>query len=183
MTQLHPPSLSDEEDQDQSEGDDAPPGARGGVSNSPPGLPQDRVALSGHVFFWDRTTDIGQPTNTQCPPSATSAPTACLPRPKANPLPHGWELSHTKGGRPYFIDHNTQRTTYQDPRTLQRPQHVKADERELNKDPLPKGWEMRYSRAGRLYFIDHTSRTTTWDDPRDVSDEKKSVYGVNGDKR
>ncbi|XP_002741303.1 uncharacterized protein LOC100370983 [Saccoglossus kowalevskii] len=34
-----------------------------------------------------------------------------------NPLPEGWEMLHdTKSGWPFFIDHNTKRTTWQDPR-------------------------------------------------------------------
>lgn len=31
-------------------------------------------------------------------------------------LPAGWEVAHTLGGLPYFIDHNTRSTTWRDPR-------------------------------------------------------------------
>jgi hypothetical protein len=34
-----------------------------------------------------------------------------------NKLPTGWEQRHTTGGRPFFVNHNTQTTTWIDPRT------------------------------------------------------------------
>ena len=33
------------------------------------------------------------------------------------PLPEGWEMRFTEQGVPFFIDHNTKSTTYNDPRT------------------------------------------------------------------
>lgn len=33
------------------------------------------------------------------------------------PLPDGWEMRFTEQGVPFFIDHNTKSTTYNDPRT------------------------------------------------------------------
>lgn len=33
------------------------------------------------------------------------------------PLPEGWEMRYTEQGVPFFIDHNTKTTTYEDPRT------------------------------------------------------------------
>ena len=32
------------------------------------------------------------------------------------PLPPGWDLGRDYDGKPYFIDHNTQKTTWIDPR-------------------------------------------------------------------
>lgn len=32
-------------------------------------------------------------------------------------LPSGWEISQTKSGRMYFIDHHTRTTTWEDPRS------------------------------------------------------------------
>ena len=34
----------------------------------------------------------------------------------AAPLPSGWEARNTDDGRTFFIDHNTQQTTWDDPR-------------------------------------------------------------------
>ncbi|XP_041361358.1 GATA zinc finger domain-containing protein 10-like [Gigantopelta aegis] len=37
---------------------------------------------------------------------------------RSDPLPHGWEMLFDRGsGLPYFVDHNTQNTTWNDPRT------------------------------------------------------------------
>lgn len=32
------------------------------------------------------------------------------------PLPAGWEIKYAPNGKPYFVDHNTRRTTWEDPR-------------------------------------------------------------------
>lgn len=32
------------------------------------------------------------------------------------PLPQGWEMKYTAEGTPYFVDHNTKTTTFNDPR-------------------------------------------------------------------
>jgi protein KIBRA len=32
------------------------------------------------------------------------------------PLPEGWEMGRDYDGKPYFIDHNTRKTTWLDPR-------------------------------------------------------------------
>jgi len=34
-----------------------------------------------------------------------------------SPLPSGWEMRYTNEGIPYFVDHNTRTTTFNDPRT------------------------------------------------------------------
>ena len=165
MTQLYPPSWDEDEQsesghreqEDETETRDLV--ARSEASSR--GLPQDRIGLTGHVFFWDRMTNIGsfkEPPPSE-PLSEKSTPEQCLPA--------GWETSRNEKGREYFIDHNTKTTTYQDPRT--RPQYVEADTRASRPEPLPSGWEMRYGRTGALYFIDHNTRTTTWTDPRDQS--------------
>lgn len=59
-----------------------------------------------------------------------------------------WEVRFDKNNRPYYIDHNTQTTTWQRP-----------------DPPLPPGWEMRRDDRGRVYYVDHNSRTTTWQRP------------------
>lgn len=38
--------------------------------------------------------------------------------PGFQPLPHGWEMKHDpNSGRPFFIDHKTRTTSWEDPRT------------------------------------------------------------------
>ena len=32
------------------------------------------------------------------------------------PLPNGWDIGHDHDGKLYFIDHNTKKTTWIDPR-------------------------------------------------------------------
>ena len=34
----------------------------------------------------------------------------------AGPLPEGWDVGRDVDGKPFFIDHNTKRTTWVDPR-------------------------------------------------------------------
>ncbi|KAI0049149.1 HECT-domain-containing protein [Auriscalpium vulgare] len=80
------------------------------------------------------------------------------------PLPMGWEERRTPDGRPYFVDHHTRTTTWNDPRRDTLPQPAAATRAALG--PLPSGWEMRMTSTQRVYFVDHNTRTTTWDDPR-----------------
>jgi hypothetical protein len=63
-------------------------------------------------------------------------------------LPPGWEQRLDPNGRPYFVNHQTKTTQYEDPRVL------------------PPGWEQRVDLQGRVYFANHYTKTTTYDDPR-----------------
>jgi len=85
------------------------------------------------------------------------------------PLPSGWEIRLDPHGKPYFIDHNNKKTTYDDPRkplgqniAYYPPQQVISP---VSK-PLPPGWEIRTDNYGRPYFVDHNTRSTTYNDPR-----------------
>uniref|UniRef100_A0A672IMC2 HECT-type E3 ubiquitin transferase n=1 Tax=Salarias fasciatus TaxID=181472 RepID=A0A672IMC2_SALFA len=82
-------------------------------------------------------------------------------------LPAGWEVRSAPNGRPFFIDHNTKTTTWEDPR-LKIPVHMRRtaslDPNDLG--PLPPGWEERVHSDGRIFYIDHNTKTTQWDDPR-----------------
>ncbi|CAN9507050.1 unnamed protein product [Ophioblennius macclurei] len=82
-------------------------------------------------------------------------------------LPAGWEVRSAPNGRPFFIDHNTKTTTWNDPR-LKIPVHLRRnaslDPADLG--PLPPGWEERVHSDGRIFYIDHNTKTTQWDDPR-----------------
>jgi hypothetical protein len=70
----------------------------------------------------------------------------------------GWESRRdNRTGRSYFVDHNSGRTTWEDPRLL------------TAKEALPNGYEQREDkRTGRIYFVDHKNERTTWDDPREA---------------
>jgi hypothetical protein len=52
-------------------------------------------------------------------------------------LPPGWEQRLDPNGRPYFVNHQTKTTQYEDPRVL------------------PPGWEQRVDLQGRVYFANH----------------------------
>ncbi|XP_063066702.1 E3 ubiquitin-protein ligase NEDD4 isoform X6 [Engraulis encrasicolus] len=82
-------------------------------------------------------------------------------------LPPGWEMRIAPNGRPFFIDHNSRNTTWEDPR-LKYPIHMRTkaslDPGDLG--PLPPGWEERVHADGRTFYIDHNTRNTQWEDPR-----------------
>ncbi|XP_006891808.1 PREDICTED: E3 ubiquitin-protein ligase NEDD4-like isoform X3 [Elephantulus edwardii] len=82
-------------------------------------------------------------------------------------LPPGWEMRIAPNGRPFFIDHNSKTTTWEDPR-LKFPVHMRS-KASLNPNdlgPLPPGWEERIHLDGRTFYIDHNSKITQWEDPR-----------------
>lgn len=88
-------------------------------------------------------------------------------------LPLGWERRIAPNGEYYYIDHNTQRTTWTHPNTIQRYTVTNnADVERIYQSTipalgaLPTGWEMRVSPDGRPYFLDHGAKISTWDDPR-----------------
>ncbi|XP_075697295.1 E3 ubiquitin-protein ligase NEDD4-like isoform X7 [Rhinoderma darwinii] len=82
-------------------------------------------------------------------------------------LPPGWEMRIAPNGRPFFIDHNTKTTTWEDPR-LKFPVHMrtKASLNPNDLGPLPPGWEERIHLDGRTFYIDHNNKITQWEDPR-----------------
>ncbi|XP_010217603.1 PREDICTED: E3 ubiquitin-protein ligase NEDD4 isoform X1 [Tinamus guttatus] len=82
-------------------------------------------------------------------------------------LPKGWEVRHAPNGRPFFIDHNTKTTTWEDPR-LKIPAHLrrKTSLDPVDLGPLPPGWEERTHTDGRIFYINHNTKKTQWEDPR-----------------
>eukprot|EP00058_Branchiostoma_floridae_P009741 XP_002595229.1 hypothetical protein BRAFLDRAFT_241197 [Branchiostoma floridae] len=76
------------------------------------------------------------------------------------PLPPGWEMAHTASGQRYYLNHNNQTTTWEDPR------NVGTGLNNINNIPLPEGWEQATTPEGEIYFINHRTQTTTWLDPR-----------------
>ncbi|KAI2574344.1 E3 ubiquitin-protein ligase NEDD4 isoform 3 [Homo sapiens] len=83
-------------------------------------------------------------------------------------LPKGWEVRHAPNGRPFFIDHNTKTTTWEDPR-LKIPAHLRGKtslDTSNDLGPLPPGWEERTHTDGRIFYINHNIKRTQWEDPR-----------------
>ncbi|XP_064192489.1 E3 ubiquitin-protein ligase NEDD4-like isoform X1 [Anguilla rostrata] len=156
----------------------------------PPGW-EEKQDSKGRVYFvnhnsrtttWTRpltqtTTEAAQASTPQSltvyqPPmmSPESSPQHSPdPRPKYDFgfMPPGWEVRSAPNGRPFFIDHNTKTTTWEDPR-LKIPVHMRRrpslDPADLG--PLPPGWEERIHSDGRIFYIDHNTKTTQWEDPR-----------------
>ncbi|TFK50649.1 HECT-domain-containing protein [Heliocybe sulcata] len=103
----------------------------------------------------------------------------------STPLPPGWVVRIDPRGRPYYVDHNTQTTTWHRPpasstaapsvppsrsstssrRTPASSEHHSSQQQHADVS-LPAGWEERRTPEGRSYFVDHNTRTTTWLDPR-----------------
>nr|XP_060611803.1 E3 ubiquitin-protein ligase NEDD4 [Anolis sagrei ordinatus] len=111
------------------------------------------------------------PSARQPPPSEPASqqplPTQAASEAGQGFLPKGWEVRHAPSGRPFFIDHNTKTTTWDDPR-LKIPAHVRRktslDPADLG--PLPPGWEERAHTDGRVFYINHNTKKTQWEDPR-----------------
>ncbi|XP_065489401.1 protein WWC2 isoform X2 [Caloenas nicobarica] len=89
-----------------------------------------------------------------------------MPRKAGNgqlPLPDGWEEARDYDGKVFYIDHNTKRTSWIDPRDrLTKPLSF-AD---CVGDELPWGWEAAYDPQIGVYYIDHVNQTTQIEDPR-----------------
>uniref|UniRef100_A0A671MGP6 HECT-type E3 ubiquitin transferase n=1 Tax=Sinocyclocheilus anshuiensis TaxID=1608454 RepID=A0A671MGP6_9TELE len=105
--------------------------------------------------------------NPQSPqPSPYSSPKSQHKANQSFLLP-GWEMRIAPNGRPFFIDHNSRSTTWEDPR-LKYPVHMRTkaslDPGDLG--PLPPGWEERVHADGRTFYIDHNTKKTQWEDPR-----------------
>ncbi|KAI5989086.1 hypothetical protein EDD15DRAFT_2286487 [Pisolithus albus] len=135
----------------------------------PPGW-ERRVDPNGRPYYVDhnrRTTTWNRPDPPQQPPPAASAlPVSRQPQTSSNYA----DERRTPEGRPYFLDHNTRSTTWNDPRRATTTAVCLPEDRNAKLGPLPSGWEMRLTSTNRVYFVDHNTRTTTWDDPRVPTD-------------
>ncbi|KAM3876779.1 E3 ubiquitin-protein ligase NEDD4-like [Diretmus argenteus] len=99
----------------------------------------------------------GSPQHSPCPE----------PKYERGLMPAGWEVRSAPSGRPFFIDHNTKTTSWEDPRLkipVQMRRRPSLDPADLG--PMPPGWEERVHSDGRIFYIDHNTRTTQWEDPR-----------------
>ncbi|KAF6351886.1 NEDD4 E3 ubiquitin protein ligase [Rhinolophus ferrumequinum] len=158
-------------------------------SGLPPGWEekQDERGRSYYVDHNSRTTTWTKPTveatleTSQLPSGQSSA----SPQPQVSTgdsvqqvtqpsemeqgfLPKGWEVRHAPNGRPFFIDHNTKTTTWEDPR-LKIPAHLRGKtslDSSNDLGPLPPGWEERTHTDGRIFYINHNIKRTQWEDPR-----------------
>ncbi|XP_008582400.1 PREDICTED: E3 ubiquitin-protein ligase NEDD4 isoform X3 [Galeopterus variegatus] len=159
-------------------------------SGLPPGWEekQDERGRSYYVDHNSRTTTWTKPTvqatmeTSQLPSSQSSSaspqpqvPTSDAAQQLTQPseieqgfLPKGWEVRHAPSGRPFFIDHNTKTTTWEDPR-LKIPAHLRGKtslDPSSDLGPLPPGWEERTHTDGRIFYINHNIKRTQWEDPR-----------------
>uniref|UniRef100_A0A8C6UJM3 E3 ubiquitin-protein ligase n=1 Tax=Neogobius melanostomus TaxID=47308 RepID=A0A8C6UJM3_9GOBI len=124
-----------------------------------------------YFFSFQRAPEASAPqieSNAPQSPS-TSQTSASEERPPqhSGSLPAGWEVRSAPNGRPFFIDHNTKKTTWEDPRLripVQMRRKPSLDPKDLG--TLPPGWEERVHADGRIFYIDHNTRTTQWEDPR-----------------
>ncbi|KAG8131219.1 hypothetical protein E2320_017922, partial [Naja naja] len=138
-------------------------GASGSTSNSNNHLSEPQIR---------RPRSLSTPTVTLSAPLESPQPSPYnSPKPQhkltQSFLPPGWEMRIAPNGRPFFIDHNTKTTTWEDPR-LKFPVHLRS-KAALNPNdlgPLPPGWEERIHLDGRTFYIDHNNKITQWEDPR-----------------
>ncbi|XP_034458227.1 E3 ubiquitin-protein ligase NEDD4-like isoform X10 [Hippoglossus hippoglossus] len=173
--------------------------ASGGASAlPPPATPSSSNASNNHLHepLVRRPRSLSSPTVTLSTPleganniqvrravkDSVSNPQSPQPSPYSSPksqhktqqsfLPPGWEMRIAPNGRPFFIDHNSRVTTWEDPR-LKYPVHMRnknsMEPGELG--PLPNlpeepGWEERVHSDGRTFYIDHNTKNTQWEDPR-----------------
>ncbi|XP_014232669.1 protein kibra isoform X1 [Trichogramma pretiosum] len=79
------------------------------------------------------------------------------------PLPEGWDVAHDYDGKVYFIDHNTRKTTWIDPRDRYTKPQTFAD---CIGNELPLGWEEACDKHVGVYYINHVNQTTQLEDPR-----------------
>ncbi|XP_069754280.1 protein KIBRA-like isoform X2 [Narcine bancroftii] len=79
------------------------------------------------------------------------------------PLPPGWEEATDYDGKLYYIDHNTKRTSWVDPRDRWTKPLSFGD---CVGDELPLGWEEAFDAQVGVYYINHNTQTTQVEDPR-----------------
>ncbi|XP_061855084.1 E3 ubiquitin-protein ligase NEDD4 isoform X2 [Colius striatus] len=160
------------------------------TSGLPPGWEerQDEKGRSYYIDHNSRTTtwikpvvqmtmETGQLSGTQSIPigrlpqatSSDSSQQSSQQQPEVEQgfLPKGWEVRHAPNGRPFFIDHNTKTTTWEDPRLkISAHPRRKTSLDPVDLGPLPPGWEERTHTDGRIFFINHNTKKTQWEDPR-----------------
>ncbi|XP_026711988.1 E3 ubiquitin-protein ligase NEDD4 isoform X1 [Athene cunicularia] len=128
--------------------------------------PVVQIAVETGQFSAAQSISVGRQ------PQATSSdssqqPSQQQPEMEQGFLPKGWEVRHAPNGRPFFIDHNTKTTTWEDPRLkISAHPRRKTSLDPVDLGPLPPGWEERTHTDGRIFFINHNTKKTQWEDPR-----------------
>uniref|UniRef100_A0A8C4QR70 WW domain-containing protein n=1 Tax=Eptatretus burgeri TaxID=7764 RepID=A0A8C4QR70_EPTBU len=79
------------------------------------------------------------------------------------PLPRGWEEAQDYDGKVFYVDHNTQRTSWVDPRDKLTKPLTFSD---CIGDELPYGWEQAFDDQVGVYYMDHINKLTQIEDPR-----------------
>jgi hypothetical protein len=72
-------------------------------------------------------------------------------------LPAGFSTAKAKGGRTYYIDHNTKTTSWTHPRGVKLTKPLSPD--------LPHPYERDVDERGRAYYLNHETHTTSWLNP------------------
>lgn len=146
------------------------PPENGSSNDLPPGWEERQDPRTGRNYYvdhnshrttWERPTHAASETTDE---SGTPAP----PFNQSNGefMPENWEMRVAPNGRPFFIDHITKKTTWDDPRRRGKAPSRKDYSTVDELGPLPDGWEQRKHHDGRTFFIDHNTKQTTWEDPR-----------------
>ena len=105
----------------------------------------------------------GAPAVLQRPRSDPPPPSSPQPQrpPPGDPLPPGWEERIANDGRHYFVDHNTQSTTWT------RPFHAPPRlQQRMQATALPAGWEERRTPRGRPMFVHSDTGVVSFDRPQ-----------------
>ncbi|XP_018409006.1 PREDICTED: protein WWC3 [Nanorana parkeri] len=97
----------------------------------------------------------------QCPPQC---PVPGRRESSELPLPAGWEEARDYDGRVFYIDHNTRKTSWIDPRDRITKPLTFAD---CVGNELPLGWEIVYDTQIGVYYMDHINQITQIEDPRE----------------
>jgi hypothetical protein len=90
-------------------------------------------------------------------------------------LPSPWSVGVMPDGRVFFINEETQTTSWLDPRT-NTPFNISKEKME----GLPLGWEEAVTSEGVYYFIDHNRMKTTFNSPLTGKPKSLDRYGSDG---
>ncbi|KAJ7994992.1 hypothetical protein DPEC_G00255280 [Dallia pectoralis] len=80
--------------------------------------------------------------------------------PGRDTLPDHWSYGVCRDGRVFFINDETQRTTWLHPRTGE-----PVNSGHMIRSDLPRGWEEGFSDEGASYFINHNQKSTSFRHP------------------
>lgn len=136
--------------------------------NDPRTIPNPNPYFYAHPGYYGGPQQFPPPQQYSQPPPQQPTPNTAQPNP---PLPPGWEMRTDPQGRPFFIDHNSKTTTYEDPRgnvASPQPPHQQPapDNGTQRSGSLPPGWEITYDAQGKVYYVDHVNKVGSYDDPR-----------------